>query len=403
MVKRILAITFIYVCTVAGWIILAGTMVIRTDTLDNRLYSAVGQLWGTAHTQTPPKFSFTSPQSRSGKDAENVETIAPDASDITVDLKLEHRRKGLLWYSTYRVDFAGTYRVINHSEQSRVMYVDFTFPAEQAVYDNFRFVVGGEAISEIEFNGSNIVKRFQMEPGEAKEVQIAYASQGLDEWHYDFGSNVKQVRNFSLVLHTDFDEVDFPQRSISPTSKTRTNTGWELTWQYTNLLTGVNIGMILPKKLNPGPWVSQVTAAAPVSLFLFFFLLFVCTTVRGIKIHPVNYFFIGAAFFSFHLLLAYLVDHVSIHLAFWICSAVSIVLVVSYMRLVVGARFAFIEVALFQLVYLVLFSYTFFFAGYTGLAITVLCICTLFVVMQFTGKVDWENVFAKDAEKKLNP
>jgi inner membrane protein involved in colicin E2 resistance len=123
--------------------------------------------------------------------------------------------------------------------------------------------------------------------------------------------------------------------------------------------------------------------------------MFVFTTLKKVKIHPMNYFFVAAAFFSFHLLLSYLVDHIPIHAAFWICSAVSIFLVVSYMRLVVGGRFAFIEIALSQLVYLVLFSYTFFFKGYTGLAITGMCICTLFVVMQFTGKVDWEQVFAK--------
>ena len=108
-----------------------------------------------------------------------------------------------------------------------------------------------------------------------------------------------------------------------------------------------------------------------------------------------NYFFIGTGFFAYHLLLAYLVDHISIHLAFWICSAVSIFLVVSYMRLVVGARFALVEVGISQFVYLVLFSYTFFFEGYTGLAITIMCIVTLFVVMQFTGRMDWETVFRK--------
>ena len=63
-----------------------------------------------------------------------------------------------------------------------------------------------------------------------------------------------------------------------------------------------------------------------------------------------------------------------------------------------GRRFAFIEIALSQLVYLVFFSYTFFFEGYTGLAITILCICTLFVIMQFTGNVDWEKIFAKSSE-----
>lgn len=110
------------------------------------------------------------------------------------------------------------------------------------------------------------------------------------------------MRNFSLVLQTDFDEIDFPQGSISPTHKEAGSNGWKLTWQYSNLLTGAKIGMITPQKLNPGPWTSRLTATAPVSLFLFFFLMFVFTTVKKIRIHPMNYFFVAAAFFSFHLL-----------------------------------------------------------------------------------------------------
>ena len=153
--------------------------------------------------------------------------------------------------------------------------------------------------------------------------------------------------------------------------------------------------MELPHKLNPGQWVSEVAYSAPVSLFLFFFLLFIITIQKNIKLHPMIHFFLGAGFFSFHLLLAYLVDHVSIHAAFIISSAASIGLVVSYMRLVVSPRFAYFEVALAQFVYLVLFSYTFFFQGYTGLAITILCVLTLFSVMQMTGKLDWEGIFAR--------
>ena len=99
---------------------------------------------------------------------------------------------------------------------------------------------------------------------------------------------------------------------------------------------------------------------------------------------------------DFHLLLAYLVDNISIHLASVICSAVSIFLVISYMRLVVGLRLALVEVGLAQLIYLVLFCYTFFFEGHTGLAIILLCIVTLFATMQFTGKVDWEKTFRQE-------
>jgi len=231
-------------------------------------------------------------------------------------------------------------------------------------------------------------------------VLVSYESQGMNEWWYDFGAEVSQAKNFSLVLDTNFKNIDFSEESISPTEKVATDEGWQLSWNYENRLSGGNIGMVMPGKLNPGPWAMQVTQAAPVSLFLFFFLLMVLATIKNVDIHPMNYFFIGAAFFSFHLLLAYLVDHISIHLAFWICSVVSIFLVVSYMRLVVGPRFAFMEIALSQLVYLVLFSYTFFYRGFTGLAITILCICTLFVVMQFTAKVDWAAVFANTFSNK---
>jgi inner membrane protein involved in colicin E2 resistance len=106
-----------------------------------------------------------------------------------------------------------------------------------------------------------------------------------------------------------------------------------------------------------------------------------------------NYFFIAAAFFSFHLLLAYLADHVSIHAAFVTASAVSVFLVVTYLRLAVGVTFAFREAALAQLLFLVLFSYAFFFEGFTGLAITIGSIITLFVTMQMTGRIRWSEAF----------
>jgi inner membrane protein involved in colicin E2 resistance len=391
MVKRIFAICLIYGCTAIAWTILSGTIVVRTETQDNRLRGAIGQLWGTEQTQQAPKFYY---ESENQKVAQVIE-----ASDITADINLDYRKKGLLWYSTYKVKFAGKYQVKNNFDKERQITMDFKFPVKGAIYDNFRCVVKGREIEEITFNQETITKSFKVAPGQVENIQISYESQGLSKWSYDFGENVNQVKNFSLILNTNFEEIDFPADSISPTHKEQDNGGWKLTWQYSSLLTGFKIGMLMPRKLNPGPWVSRVTMAAPVSLFLFFFLLFIFTTVRKIKIHPMNYFFVASAFFSFHLLLAYLIDHISIHLAFWICSLVSVFLVVSYMRLVVGRRFAFIEVALSQLIYLVFFSYTFFFEGYTGLTITILCICTLFIIMQATGRVDWEKLFEKSESK----
>jgi inner membrane protein involved in colicin E2 resistance len=124
-------------------------------------------------------------------------------------------------------------------------------------------------------------------------------------------------------------------------------------------------------------------------------VMFILTTIRGIELHPMNYFFLAGAFFSFHLLMAYLVDHISIHAAFAICSAVSVFLLVSYLRLVVGMRFAALEAGLAQVIYLVLFSYAFFFRGFTGLAITLGAILTLFIAMQMTARVRWAEKFVE--------
>jgi len=152
--------------------------------------------------------------------------------------------------------------------------------------------------------------------------------------------------------------------------------------------------MAMPEHLQPGPLAGEISFFAPVSLFFFFFLMFILTTLRDIDLHPMNYFFLATAFFAFHLLLAYLVDHISIHLAFVICSIVSVFLVVSYLRLVVGMRFAAVEAGGAQFLYLVLFSYAFFFRGFTGLAITIGSILTLFAVMQMTGRINWREKFA---------
>jgi inner membrane protein involved in colicin E2 resistance len=83
--------------------------------------------------------------------------------------------------------------------------------------------------------------------------------------------------------------------------------------------------------------------------------------------------------------------------AFAVAAAASVFLVVSYLRLVAGMRSAFLHAGVAQVVFLVLFSYAFFFEGYTGLTVTLGAVLALFVLMQLTARVDWGSVFAKKA------
>ena len=112
-------------------------------------------------------------------------------------------------------------------------------------------------------------------------------------------------------------------------------------------------------------------------------------------VNNAGYLFLAATFFSFHLLFSYLVDHVSPFPAFLIASAVSLLLTASYVRLAVDWKFAIRSAGFWQLVFLVLFAYAFFFEGYTGLTITIGAILTLAAMMKLTGRVNWEEAFAR--------
>ena len=148
--------------------------------------------------------------------------------------------------------------------------------------------------------------------------------------------------------------------------------------------------MVMPVHRQAGPLVSQMSSSAPISLGLYFLVIFVVSVLKRINIHPINYAMVAGAFFSFHLLMGYAADHVPIEAAFVLASATSVFLVVSYLRLVVSDRFAFGPAALAQLVYLIGFGLAHFWGGYTGLTVTVLSIVTLFIQMQLTGRVDWK-------------
>jgi len=318
------------------------------------------------------------------------------ASDIGVKLAVEHRKKGLLWFPTYGVDFASEYAVENPVDAPVEITVLFAFPSPSAVYDAMAMRAPGLDGLDVRTEAGRLVGRFDLAAGASQKFEVGYRSRGMDRWVYRFGDQVNLVRNFRLRMATDFEAIDFPAGSISPDVKThRPDGGWDLVWEKESLVSGLQIGMEMPRRLNPGPLAASMSLHAPISLFFFFFVIFILQALRDLKIHPMNYFFLAASFFSFNLLFSYLVDHVDMAWAFAASAAVSLFLVVSYMRLVVGTRFAMVETALAQLVYQVLFGLAHFLEGYTGLTVTIGAILTLAFTMRATARLDWAALFQK--------
>lgn len=384
---RLFAIALIFVLAALSWFVLGGSVQFRTGEKTERLADKVSGLWGGPQTQAVPTFT--------GRSSGRPVKLELAGSDITADFSLDHRRKGLLWYATYVVDFAAAYRVSNPTTSSADAEMAFAFSDPAGLYDGFAVRVDGKPVP-VEYQGGMATARFDLPAGKTATVETGYRTNGMDSWAYaPSPSGAGIIRDFSCVVTTDFTQVDYPESGVSPTSRTREGDGWRLEWAYDSVVSGQAIGLEMPVPLNPGPLVTRITYFAPVSLLFFFAALVLLTSTSGVRLHPVHYGFLAAAFFAFHLLLAYLADQVDVNVAFAIASVTSVLLVVGYLRTVVGGNRALLEIAVSQFVFLVLFSYSFFFQGVTGLAVTIGSVLTLAYFMYKTAHVDWDTVFVR--------
>ena len=159
MTKRIIAIGFIFVCASIAWAILGGTIFSRTYSFDAVAENRVASTWGSPQNQSPPSASFTRivPEDRRNSSRmvrrssktiqEAVTTPLPlESSAIDVALDLEHRQKGLLWYSTYKVAYSGLYGFRNISDKEEAIDFTLKFPTAQAMYDDLTFSVDGNPV-----------------------------------------------------------------------------------------------------------------------------------------------------------------------------------------------------------------------------------------------------------------
>lgn len=401
---RLLAVLGIFLGTSAAWLILGGVIGSRASSQSQELRGRVSDLWGSPQAQAGPALSF---EWDTVRDVDRIETVglterrvkervtephklevSVDRTRVDVDLHNDMRLKGLMWYSLYDVGFHGAWTYLHQRPEAGNLRVTFRFPDPQGVYDGFHLLIDDKP-QDLRPKDGAVEALIPVTSGQRVALSVEYKSRGMDEWRYVPDPGVASLKDFQLAMTTDFADIDFPAGTLSPSARERTTAGYKLAWAFEQVVTGHAIGMVTPKRIQPGELAAALSFSAPISLLFFFLMLLVLSRLRGLDIHPVNYLFLGAAFFSFHLLFAYSVDHIHIAPAFALSSAVSVFLVVSYLRLVVSSRFAFGEAAAAQLVYLVGFSLAHFWDGFTGLTVTVLSILTLFLLMQLTGRVRW--------------
>ncbi len=393
---KIFLVVLIFIVASVAWLVLGQSITRRTQVSEKKLGQDVERMYGPRIVQGAPGVAVMAPQT----DGAEFRQRPPDASDIEVTFEHENRYRGLIWFSVYRVHFEASYTFQPDPEDTNAKgRFRMTLP-ENANIDALKVEIDGEVleIDRARIDAPLTLRRPMV-------VKVAYTTAGRDAWEYMPRTDEGGLRNFRLVARTNFTAIDYPATGLSPTEAARTRTdgkpGVEADWVYEQMLPAQNhtIGVVMPRMPPSGKLSARIALFAPVSLFFFFTVMVVIQILKGWKLHPLNYLLIAAGFFAFHILLAYLVDHLPIHGSFWIAAAVSVFLVVSYLWLVLGPRSAIFVAGAAQLIYLVFFSYAFFWEGWTGLTVVIGAILTLFVIMQLTGKIDW----AAKLEERTHP
>ncbi len=385
--KHLAAIVGILLCTAVAWFTLGSAVVFRSRSANAELSEEVVRNWGPALAQEQPTLSYESPTA-----GLPPRTILPTSSKIDVDLSYEPKQKGLLWYRTYFVDFTAEYLIQNPTPIAQTIYASVQLPNKDARYDAFAFKLGGKLTDKAPVNGV-IRDSIRLEPGQETPLVISYKAAGTNQWSYSL-HNASRVKNLQLAMKTNFAEIDFPAGAESPTSRKRDGAGWSLLWKYSDVIGANSISMSMPAVTNPGDIAGRMTFFAPVSLLFFFSVLVIVGMKFRANLHPMNYFFLAAGCFAFQLLFAYLVDLLPIGWCFVIAATVSLLLVNGYIWRAAGRRLGAVSLVA-QFAYMVLFSYSFFFDGLTGITITVGAIITLALLMAFTARINWSTIMVR--------
>ena len=340
---RLLAIAFVWLGCGVAWMILGSTLVARTNSVTNALDSEVHALWGPPGRQQPPSGSYAvletvkelvtttnaagvASQQTVEKQARVERPLQLDGSAIDVAFDLQHRRKGLLWFSDLRVRYQAAYTSTTRRSRPGARAHALISDGSQSSR-RLQSPTSGTPVRSTS-NGGRLGRAHST--AERREYR-GRTPPGPSSWSYLL-TRATRVKNFRLTMATSFPNVDFPVGSTSPSEHSVQSGRWRGEWKFKSLVSGAPIGVEMPKLLNPGPLAQKVTFFAPLSLLFFFFVVAILALVRKLELHPMHYLLLGCAFFAFHLLFAYRVDHLEPAPSFAIASAVSVSLVVSYAR-----------------------------------------------------------------------
>ncbi len=429
-IKKLIAVAVIFLGFSIAWMILGGVNQSRTWDYTQKSLKRLQNAYGGPLKINPPLIYYEIIRQKKGQ-VNGFETVSsytekefidPSRTNVEINLKLERKKIGNLWFPVFIAAYQGEYEYniesVPEEARSQPLFLVPGLNSSESIYRSIEMKINDMTVQPLSKLVSNtpIELRSKMDSAGNVKVNYFYETTGIDYILYELAGKYEPLKktiqqdnnsrayrerltrldNFNVKLTADFRIYDFPGQTIPPTKRKQFGQKNEFIWQFDKTVTGKNIGLIVPKEINPGEIAARISFFAPVSLLFFFVVMIIFGILVKRKLHPMHYFFLAATFLSFHLMFSYSADHISMYSAFGIASIVSCLLTFSYLVRFNEWKYATISMSL-QLLYLIVFSWSFFYKsttglGITGLIVTIVSVITLFVLMQLTAKLDWKSV-----------
>ncbi len=368
-----------------GWVLLTLRIEHRTMFASYRQLQSVKRIWGGNLAQPVPSVRYK----RFGSDVSELNRGKIFASDISVDLKVDYRKKGLIYYTGYHADFKGDYTIQNPENEK--IYLSFIFPYPtkqgQGMLQDLKLSVNGEEdVEDTEYQPNLALWTGMLDGSGTLDISVRYRARGLNQFLYGFEPD-DQVNQFTMRVHViGADDLDYPEFAMPATEPSETTPeGKVLTWKMDRLMTQLNIGVILPDKLDIKEQTVKMLMRAPVFFVLF---LISMTTILKLSGRPLDFLPIAmfsAAYFFFYPLFAYLSEYMSVALSFLISFFIIGLLIFNYSRTLYKIRIAVAMSAAYTFC-LGITTMAALLPTYTGLILIVEGVILLFIVMQVLSR-----------------
>jgi hypothetical protein len=351
-----------------GWQLFTGRLLERTDRA-RAASGEVARIWGGPLLQPQPEVRWRR------ADAATVELEAAELkkSEVTVDLDVDYRRRGITEYPGYEALVRGEYQFENPSEAPAFVAFTIGLPVERSALmlrDLVLLVDGREDAAHTEYAPDGIAWRGRVD--KAARFTLSYRARGLERFGYRFAGAGKEgarpVTAFKMQVRVKNlrGVVDFPVGSMAPTRVAKADGARVFEWDVERLLTSFDIGLVLPDKSDLAGALGRLIRNAPFFYLLFAAALSFALSSLGRRARALHVAGLSAAYFLYFPLAAYLSAYLPWPIACGLSLAGIAALMLLHVERFVGARVA-ARVGLVVLFFLATPAVAYLLPAHTGL------------------------------------